>query len=338
MPNIQHPHHIHAFRILLLGVLLIAVSIVKIDANALPGLTKPSVLAYATSISRGDLFAAANASRAANGMGGFGLNGQLNNSAQAKAQHMADGNYWAHVAPDGTQPWYFFQAAGYNYSRAGENLAYGFSTSSATNDGWMNSPSHRANILGDYAEVGFGIVNSPGFQGGENTIVVAHYGTQVAYTPPPPPPAPAPAPAAPAPAQAAGSSSGGSAPAPAAPAAEQPQQPTDPVPTPTQETTEKEPTHLEEEAAAPVAPIATGYIKNVSVLQTISSGAVPGVAMASLVLTMVTAFGYALSHRALMKHAFATGEHFVVSHPTFDAFALIVALTLILTTTAARLQ
>jgi len=319
--------------------LLIAVSIVRIDANALPGLTKPSVLAYATSISRGELFAAANASRAANGLGGFSLNGQLNNSAQAKAQHMADGNYWAHVAPDGTQPWYFFEASGYNYSRAGENLAYGFSTSYATNDGWMNSPSHRANILGDYAEVGFGIVNSPSFQGGENTIVVAHYGTQVAYTPPPAPaPAPAPAAPAPVPAQAAGSSSPSSQPTPASPTTQQAQELNTPVANPAEETTEDKPALAPEEAAAPIAPVATGYIKNVSVLETIRGGAIPGIATASLVLTVVTAFGYALSHRALMKHSFATGEHFVISHPTFDAFALIVALTLILTTTAARLQ
>lgn len=107
MANKHTAHHIHAMRIILLGMLLIAVSIVRIDAHALPRMTKPSVLAYATSMSRSDLFAAANSSRAANGLAPFTLNGQLNNSAQAKAQHMADNNYWAHVAPDGTQPWYF---------------------------------------------------------------------------------------------------------------------------------------------------------------------------------------------------------------------------------------
>ena len=71
------------------------------------------------------LLAENNASRAANGLGAFSLNSQLNNSAQAKAQNMADNNYWAHVAPDGTQPG-IFEAAGYTYSAAGENLAYGF--------------------------------------------------------------------------------------------------------------------------------------------------------------------------------------------------------------------
>ncbi|MEO5690854.1 MAG: CAP domain-containing protein [Candidatus Saccharimonadales bacterium] len=331
-------HHIHAARVILLGVLLVAVSVVRIDAHAIPGLTKPAVLAYATSMSRGDLHAAANASRAANGLGAFSLNGQLNNSAQAKAQHMADNNYWAHVAPDGTQPWYFFEAAGYSYRKAGENLAYGFSTSYGANDGWMNSPSHRANILGDYIDVGYGIVNSPNFQGGENTIVVAHYGTHSSYAPPAPAPTPTPAPTPVAPT---------STPTPTAPASDDPT----PITETTQNTEEKtpisSPTEAQQEATDEPskpdaqeagAPITVGIAKNVSVLETIRTGTIPGVAAASLVLTMITAFGYALSHRALVRHAFATGEHFVISHPTFDALALFLALMLILTTTAARLQ
>lgn len=332
MVNKHTTHHIHAMRIILLGMLLIAVSIVRIDAHAMPTLTKPSVLAYATSMSRSDLFAAANASRAANGLGPFTLNGQLNNSAQAKAQHMADNNYWAHVAPDGTQPWYFFEAAGYDYIRAGENLAYGFSTSYATNDGWMNSPSHRANVLGDYVDVGFGIVNSPSFQGGENTIVVAHYGTQASYTSPAPAPAPAPTPTP------SVQPSATTAPTPAPTPAAAPSEPTtQEQQTPIEEKKPETPTK-EDTAVAPAVPVATGVIKNVSVLDSIKSGSIPGVATVSLVITLVTAFGYAFSHRALMKHAFATSEQFVVAHPTFDAIALFVALALILSTTAARLQ
>jgi uncharacterized protein YkwD len=324
-------------RIILLGMLLIAVSIVRVDAHALPTLTKPSVLAYATSMSRSDLFAAANASRAANGLAPFTLNGQLNNSAQAKAQHMADNNYWAHVAPDGTQPWYFFEAAGYDYVRAGENLAYGFSSSYATNDGWMNSPSHRANVLGDYVDVGFGIVNSPTFQGGENTIVVAHYGTQASYTPPPAP-APAPTPTPPVTQKVQPSSTAAPTPTPQTPATSTPTPaPAAEIPAPAKEAP-KETKTKEDTAVAPTVPVVTGTVKNISVLESIKSGGLPTVAIISLTITMVTAFGYALSHRALMKHALATSEHFVISHPTFDALALFVALALILTTTAAHLQ
>ena len=173
----QTHHHLHAVRVILLGVLLIAVSLVRVNAHSIPGVAKQnglSVLAYATSISRSALLSENNISRAANGLGAFALTSQLNNSAQAKAQNMADNNYWAHVAPDGTQPWYFFEAAGYNYSAAAENLAYGFDSSFAVNQGWMNSPGHKANILGDYTEVGYGFVDAPNYQGGQYTIVVAH--------------------------------------------------------------------------------------------------------------------------------------------------------------------
>lgn len=336
MANRHITHQFHAVRVLLFGVLLLAVGLVRVDAHSMPRLAKQSVLAYATSMSRGDLLSAANASRAANGLGPFILHGQLNNSAQAKAQHMADNNYWAHVAPDGTQPWYFFEAAGYNYSRAGENLAYGFSTSYATNEGWMNSPSHRANVLGSYNDVGFGIVNAPNYQGGENTIVVAHYGTQVASAPAPAPtPAPAPAPATTQPNNT--PSAPATTPTPTeepTPTSETTQLPTERTPVP--ETVESFEVPVDDAPTA--APLVTGLAKNVSVFESLRSGTLPGVATASLVLTIVTAFGYALTHRAIVRHAFATGENFVIAHPTFDAIALFLALMLILTTTAARLQ
>jgi uncharacterized protein YkwD len=99
----------------------------------------------------------------------------LENSACLKAEHMIQNNYWAHVAPDGTQPWYFFQKAGVYYDRAGENLAYGFSTSYAVVVGWMRSPKHKANIVGDYSGEGICVRNAPKFQNGKNVVVVQHF-------------------------------------------------------------------------------------------------------------------------------------------------------------------
>lgn len=342
MAQINKHQHIHAARVLLFGVLLVAVSLVKIDAHSLPGVTQQSVLAYATNMSRSDLFAAANASRAAAGLAAFNLNGLLNNSAQAKAQHMADNNYWAHVAPDGTQPWYFFSAAGYSYSSAGENLAYGFDNGYAVNQGWMNSPGHRANILGSYVDVGFGIVNAPNFQGGQQTIVVAHYGNP-SYTPPPPPPAPVPEPA-PAPAVAPSQSR----PEPSTPTesaeAENPanEQPTqEDISVQDDQDTENEsaiPLSTDSDESTPIAPVTTNVAASVSVLDQIRSGSLPQVAVVSLLMATITAVGFALTNRTLVRHAFATGEHFVLAHPTFDAVTLTVALSLILTTTAAYLH
>lgn len=172
--------------------------------NYLPQTNRHAVLAYATSMNMYDLLTSANQARAANGLGPLRLTQALNKSAQMKANDQIANNYWAHVSPSGVQPWYWFQQAGYSYVSAGENLAYGFNTGSEVNTAWINSPTHKDNLLGNYVDVGFGIANGPSFQGGENTVVVAHYGNpQPGYSypealvekpapPPPVPPAPQP--------------------------------------------------------------------------------------------------------------------------------------------------
>lgn len=102
----------------------------------------------------------------------------LMRAAQAKANDMVKRDYWSHTTPDGKQPWSFIDKTGYKYQVVGENLAYGFSSSDEVIRGWLNSPSHRENLLsGDYQDVGFGIATSQDFNhSGPETIVVALYG------------------------------------------------------------------------------------------------------------------------------------------------------------------
>ena len=89
---------------------------------------------------------------------------------------MVDRDYWAHVAPDGTQPWSFFARFGYKYRYAGENLARDFSSAGAVVDAWMNSPTHRDNILNPkYKEIGIGITEGD-LAGSDSTIVVQFFG------------------------------------------------------------------------------------------------------------------------------------------------------------------
>jgi hypothetical protein len=136
------------------------------------------VLSYATSTSPVGLLQATNIQRSAQNEAELQLNSQLSAAAQAKANDMVQRNYWSHVTPDGNEPWWFVNKAGYQYQSVGENLAYGFTTSDTTIAGWMNSPGHRANILNSqYQDVGFGIANSDNFDSnGQQTIVVAMYG------------------------------------------------------------------------------------------------------------------------------------------------------------------
>jgi Cysteine-rich secretory protein family len=136
-----------------------------------------SVLAYATEISNSALLSSTNTKRSANGKQSLTINSKLSNAAQAKANDMVARNYWSHNTPDGQEPWVFVDAAGYSYQKAGENLAYGFATSFDTVNGWMNSASHKANMLdGDFTEVGFGYANANNYVNtGQETIVVAMY-------------------------------------------------------------------------------------------------------------------------------------------------------------------
>ena len=326
-------YQLHGARVIFLGVALISLCLVRIDAQALTQTSSQQVLAYATNINRGDLLAETNAARASNGLGPLTLNSQLNTSAQNKGQHMIANNYWAHVAPDGTQPWYFFQQAGYDYQNAGENLAYGFDSSSGTVAAWMNSPSHRANILGSYVDVGFGIANGDNYQGGPNTVVIAHYGT-----PRNPTPAPAPAPTTPAPTAPA-------APAPT-PAATPAPTPTAPA-TPTSEATPASPSSevkessetpaSTEEKQAAAAPVATTSGKNVNLLQTISTKSTPTYGIVSLVLLVTSAIGFVFTHRALLQHALVTSERYVIKHPMVDIAAVGAISLLALSTTVSHI-
>lgn len=195
----------------------IAISLLATFLSVAPIITGRSgnqgVLAYATNVSISGLLSATNSERTGNGVAALTGSSKLNNAAQAKANDMVARDYWSHQTPDGQQPWVFITNAGYEYVAAGENLAYGFMTSSETVTGWMNSPPHKANLLsGTFTEVGFGFANSPNYVGdGQQTVVVAMYAkpklasstsgggsTAPASTPkkstPVPTPAPAPAP------------------------------------------------------------------------------------------------------------------------------------------------
>lgn len=330
-PNVArskaHIKTLHRVRLGLFSILLVMLVAVRGNSGmieaASPAAQQASVLAYSTSMSRGDLLSGTNVFRAQNGLGPLSLNAQLNNAAQSKAQHMVALNYWAHDAPDGTTPWYFFDQAGYSYSKAGENLAYGFNTSQDVVNGWIGSPGHRANILAEYTEVGFGFVDGSSYQGGQYTVVVAHYGT---------PSAPAPAPVAPAQSVAPAST----APAPVAPPAAAPvaETPTPPVTTTAPETT-KDPSGVVPPEITP--PISTAATQEVSLLNQLSVGPPPSIAIFSSLLVVSVMAGFALTHRSFVRHAAIAGERFVIAHPLLDGTAVIAVIGLILTTTVGRI-
>ncbi len=84
-------------------------------------------------------------------------NSLLYESAWLKSQHMYNNNYFSHIAPDGTDPWGFFEVVGYDYKSAGENLAHRLYTDEVIVEAFMHSKGHRENILSeDFTEIGIG--------------------------------------------------------------------------------------------------------------------------------------------------------------------------------------
>lgn len=103
-------------------------------------------------------------------------NTELAASAEHKAQDMFAHQYWAHNSPDGTEPWSFISASGYEYKKAGENLARDFVTDEAVVNAWLASETHRANVLSnEFTEIGVAVVTGY-FNDQIVTFVVAHYG------------------------------------------------------------------------------------------------------------------------------------------------------------------
>lgn len=100
----------------------------------------------------------------------------LTHAALIKAQDMASRGYFAHVDPDGNQPWHYLNLAGYKYQIAGENLAVNFVDSSEVHRAWMRSPTHKANIVQPrFTEIG--IATAEGVYKGKNvTFVVQFFG------------------------------------------------------------------------------------------------------------------------------------------------------------------
>lgn len=145
----------------------------------------PQVLSYASFITPQQIIDITNVKRREQGLGILKLDAQLSSAAAAKAGDMFARDYWAHVSPIGTQPWFFISQAGYGYRYAGENLARDFNDSAAVVQAWVDSPSHRENLFNPkYQDVGVAVVNGT-ISGHETTLVVQIFGAKLTAQPTP---------------------------------------------------------------------------------------------------------------------------------------------------------
>lgn len=158
---------------------LVLILTLSITLSVAQSMQKAGVLGFATDINIQKLYERTNQERTSHGLPALRYNNDLAFAAQLKAQDMFKKDYWAHYSPDGTSPWHFFEEAGYSYEYAGENLAQGFLFSDDVVRGWMESPTHRANILRpEYDEIGFATMNGV-LEGQETTLVVQLFGKPI---------------------------------------------------------------------------------------------------------------------------------------------------------------
>jgi len=123
-----------------------------------------------------DIVSYTNEERKKAGLNELSTNSTLSKAAEEKLDHMLKNNYWDHKAPDGTEAWYFIAKEGYPYTFAGENLARGFVSAENTVYAWLNSSSHRENLLNNnYKDIGVAAANGK-IDGKETTVIVQLFG------------------------------------------------------------------------------------------------------------------------------------------------------------------
>lgn len=136
-----------------------------------------AVLGYAANISPQKVIELTNSKRLESGVSTVLYSKSLEEAAKLKAQDMLQKDYWAHTAPDGTEPWDFFKSVGYVYRYAGENLARDFANPESAVEAWLASPSHRENMLsGKYTEIGVAVAEGE-LNGQDTTLIVQLFGT-----------------------------------------------------------------------------------------------------------------------------------------------------------------
>lgn len=178
---IPHHHNNHRAKVLhhsSLAKLVIGVLILQVGFGVITKI-KPGVLGFASSITQQGIVDLTNKEREKVGLKDVKFSETLSKSARLKAEDMFANDYWAHNSPTGVTPWDFFKKVNYTYLYAGENLARNFGNNQDVIKAWMNSKTHRENILSPrYSELGVAVVNGV-LNGEKTTLVVQHFGYPV---------------------------------------------------------------------------------------------------------------------------------------------------------------
>lgn len=171
-PKILHPSGLFSLTLIALLLHLGLHAVIRSESLG-------SVLAYNSSITLEEVLLSTNSERAKQQLPALNLELHLSNAASAKAWNMFKEQYWSHISPKGVLPWKFIRESGYVYVVAGENLARDFSNTPDMMRAWMNSPTHRSNIMNPrYKDIGIAVVDGK-LLGIDTTLVVQMFGSPI---------------------------------------------------------------------------------------------------------------------------------------------------------------
>lgn len=106
-------------------------------------------------------------------------NEDLQNAAQAKADYLMTEQFFSHTGKNGEPFSTWVKQTNYAYLRIGENLAIFFANNEEVVQAWLNSETHRKNILNPYySETGLAISHGL-YQNKPTYIVVQIFGQPI---------------------------------------------------------------------------------------------------------------------------------------------------------------
>ncbi len=132
----------------------------------------------ATDLSPDNIASAVNKARSQRNISTLAYNLRLAAAADFKAHDMITRSYFSHTDPDGKYIWDKISEEGYKpYTVLGENLAVDFFSTEGLMAAWIESPTHRANILNaDFKDQGIGVADG---NGGKYSMAIANtFGAQ----------------------------------------------------------------------------------------------------------------------------------------------------------------
>lgn len=144
-----------SFFVLLKGILFILASIIIWYTILTPRIVSSSVemtndlrFVEIYNIDATGIIELSNIARLNNNLGLLKENNELKKIAKNRFNDMVEYNYFNHQSPEGEKNFkHFLMQSNYKYMIAGENLAIDFKDNNKMFDAWMNSKTHRLNIL-----------------------------------------------------------------------------------------------------------------------------------------------------------------------------------------------